>query len=424
MATVEDQTFGRGEQRNNAFLKDLRVNGRFPKVELKITPLEPRSKQPRAISKTVVIDKFISYQFTNNMLVPVDSFSYSFTAPNDEKPFTDYVLEGDLISLYANNVVIGTGIVDQIEIECDGDNGEKVTVNGRNLLGQLEDQSCVDINMKPIYMENIKITAAIQKIIEGTRIPREIIEIDTPSILSLIQTEPGESKLSAILRFLEPVNCLLWASPEGRLVVGKPNMGQSPVGKMMINREKRSSNVLSMRVVKSAASIPSRYVVLWTAREASVQYAVKANNVYDNLAEGPKRLLKNGHSVIKTIVSSLPNGADAAGADAITRQNNALKAGTSLLEQYAFRQIAKENFNETLVTCVVAGHYNEKGEPYRNDTVYNIEYDRAGLNENMYLYSVEFQGTNERGQWTILSFCKLGTIVEGAKVNKGNTNNA
>jgi prophage tail gpP-like protein len=324
----------------------------------------------------------------------------------------------------ANNIVIGTGIVDQIEIECDGDSGEKVTVNGRNLLGQLEDQSAVDINMAPIYMENITVTAAIQKIIEGTRLPSQIVESDTPSMNSLIQTEPGESKLSAILRFLEPVNCLLWSTPEGRLVVGKPNMGQRPIGKMMINRTKRSSNVLSMRIVKSAASIPSRYVVLWTAREASVQYTVKAKNVFENVAEGPKRLLTNGHNVTKTIVSSISVGADSSGADAATRLANANKAGTLILDQYAFRQMARDNFNELIVTCVVAGHYNENGQPYANDTVYNIEYDRAGINENMYLYSVEYQGTNDRGQWTILNFCKLGTIVEGAKVNKGTTNNA
>jgi hypothetical protein len=193
---------------------------------------------------------------------------------------------------------------------------------------------------------------------------------------------------------------------------------------MMINREKRSSNVLSMRVVKSAASIPSRYVVLWTAREASVQYAIKKTDIIENLAEGPKRLLLNGHSVTKTIVSSISVGADAAGADTATRINNAQKPTTDLLGQYASRQIARDNFNEVLVTCVVAGHYNENGQPYANDTVYNIEYDRAGLNENMYLYSVEYQGTNERGQWTILNFCKLGTIVEGIKVNKGTTNNA
>jgi hypothetical protein len=97
MATGDGFSIDNSDSKNKNFLKDLRVNGRFPKVELRITPLEARSKQPRALPKTVVIDKFISYQFTNNMLVPVDNFSYSFTAPNDEKPFTDYVLEGELV---------------------------------------------------------------------------------------------------------------------------------------------------------------------------------------------------------------------------------------------------------------------------------------------------------------------------------------
>lgn len=404
--------------RTSEFLKNLRVQGRFPPVTLRITPLENRSKQPRKTPKSIVIDKFISYEFNNSMLVPVDNFSYSFTAPADEKPFTDYVLEGDMISLHANDICISTGIVDQIEIECDGDTGEKVTVNGRNLLGQLEDQYAVSIDMKPILLQNMKALDAITKIIEGTRLPREIINYNMPNFKSLNITEAGETKLNAIMRILEPLNCLCWSSPEGKLTVGKPNFGSKPIGKLTISRSKRTSNVLSMRVVRSASSIPSRYVVLWTALEESVAYALpKEGKVFENTAEGPKRLGTLGHNVIKTHVTSISSGADSAGADTQTRLDTAKQAGTDILSQTAFRLMARDNFNEMLVTCVVAGHYNEKGQPFMNDTVYNIEYDRAGVFENMYLYSVEYQGSTERGQWTILNFCKLGTIVDGAKIN-------
>lgn len=400
-----------------SFLNDLKVKGRFPPVELRIKPLQPRSGQPRALSKTIVIDKFISYQYTNNMLVPVNNFSYSFTAPGDEKTFLDYVLEGDLVSLYANDTLLESGIVDQIEIECDGDSGEKVTVSGRNLLGQLEDQSAVSIDTLPIYLKNIGVIPAIKKLIEGTRIPQAVIDSGAPSTTSLLATEAGETKLSAILRFLDPVNCLLWSNPDGRINVGKPNMGSIPLGKMMINKKKRKANVLSMRVVLAATGIPSRYTILNAAVEEKVQFALQKSQTFDNTAAGPARLYRNGHYVTKCITTSLPGGADAASGDAVTALASAAKAGTTLLSQTAFRQMAKDNFDEIQVTCVVAGHYNENGIPFAPDTVYNIEYDRAALNENMYLYSVEYQGSLERGQWTILNFCRLGTIVEGAKIN-------
>ena len=400
-----------------SLLADLKVDGRFPPVEMRITPLVSRTPQRNAPVKSLVIDKFINYSFNNSMLIPVDNFSYSFSAPSDEKSFTEYVLEGDLVSLHAKNICIGTGIVDQIEIECDGDSGEKVTVNGRNLLGQLEDQAAVSIDMKPIYLQNIKAEDAVKKLIEGTRLPREIITQDVTNIISLIQTQPGETKLNAILRFLEPLNCLCWSSPEGRLVVGKPNFGQKALGKLMVSKSKRSSNVLSIRVTRSAASIASRVVAVWTSAELNVQQATAQNKVFENKAEGPSRLLNNGHSVTKVYVSSIANGGDAAGGDEVSRLKVAKQADVTLLAQEAFRMMARDNFNEILVTCIVAGHYNEQGQPYVTDTIYNIEYDRAGLSENMYLYSVEYSGDVNRGQWTTLNFCRVNTIVHGAKIN-------
>lgn len=399
-----------------SFLDDLKKFGRFPPVELRITPLAPRRASRRG-PKTVVIDKFLTYQFNQSMLIPVDNFTYSFSAPSDTAPFTDYCLEGDIVTIYVNNTLVAKGIVDQIEIECDGDSGEKVTVNGRNMLGQLEDQDCVTLNMQPIFGENTNVITAIEKLIEGTRLPRKVVSQDAPNFNTLVRTEAGEKKLSAILRILEPVNCLLWSGPDGTLIVGKPDFGQPIAGKMMINKSKRSSNVLSMRVVRSATSLPSRYVACLTAIEASVNYVMQKNRVYQNPAEGAARLFREGHTNTKTVVSSNTVGADPAGFDNASRIIVAEKPGTNMLDQMVFRQIAKDNFNELLVTTVMAGHCDENGFPFIPDSIYNIEYDRANVQENMYLYSVEYHGSSERGQWSILNFCKLGTIVEGSRIN-------
>lgn len=399
-----------------SFLNDLRVKGRFPPVEMRIAPLTPRRASRRA-PKTVVVDNFLSYNFNTSMLIPVDNFSYTFSAPGDDRPFTDYALEGDIVTLTANNTLIGTGIVDQIEIECDGDTGERVTINGRNLLGQLEDQSAVSLNMSPIYASMMPVIEAIEQLLQGTRLPKKVVNQDSSEFTTLIATEAGETKLSAILRILEPVNSLVWAGPDGTLIVGKPDFSQGVTGKLMLNKKKRTSNVLSMRAVRSATSIPSRYVACWTALEESVQNRLQKNRIYSNTAEGPARLFREGHTNTKTVVSSITTGADAAGADNASRIIYSEKKGTTVLDQMIFRQMAKDNFNELLVTCVMAGHCDENGYPFIPDSVYNIEYDRAGIQENMYLYSVEYQGNDQRGQWTILNFCKLGTIVEGSKIN-------
>jgi prophage tail gpP-like protein len=398
------------------FISELKENGRFPGVEIRITPRRGQTSVTDKVEKTILINQFLNYQFVNSMLVPVDAFSFTFAAPGDSKAFTEYVLEGDIITVYANREIISTGIVDQIEIECDGDSGEKVTVNGRNLIGQLEDQTAVSVDMQPIYIQEMSAIAAITKLIEGTIIPRDIIDGGVPLFKGPLGTMPGESKLSAILRFLEPINCLIWSQPDGKLIVGKPDFGSAPVGRMIMSKKKRSTNVLSIRVTRSATSIPSRYVAFWNAAEEIVQYALEKSRIYENKADGPKRLLAAGHTLTKGIMTSLHTAATAAGADTASRIKFATEAGTQILDQYAFREMARDNFNEILVTCVVPGHCNESGNPFQPDTVYQLEYDRASLQENMYLYSVDFQGSAERGQWSVLNFCRLGTIVDGARI--------
>lgn len=402
-----------------SLLNELKIKGRFPPVEMRITPLVPQTANPRSLPKTVVIDKFINYQFNSSVLVPVDNFSYSFTAPDESKTFLDFVLEGDIVTLYANNTLISTGIVDQIEIECDGDTGEKVTVNGRNLLGQLEDQNAVDIDNKPINNENMLLIPGIQRLLETTRIKSDIIDNDAPKSKILVRTVAGESKLSAILRILEPLNCLIWLNPDGRVVLGKPTFGQRPVGKLMLNKNKRSSNVLSMRAVYSGTKLAGRYTVLWSAIEAGAQFAFPKSRTIENTSDTAKRLLNNGHIVNKIVETSFTEAASPSGADAANRITNAQQSqsGNDFLDLFAKRQMARDNFDELLVTCVVAGHYNERGTPYAPDQVYNIEFDRAKIQENMYLYAVNYQANDKQGQFTVLNFCKLNTIAIGSKIN-------
>ncbi len=85
--------------------------------------------------------------------------------------------------------------------------------------------------------------------------------------------------------------------------------------------------------------------------------------------------------------------------------------GGNILQAYAKREIARRNVNEIIVQAVVPGHYNEEGEPYVTDTVYHVEYDRGGVDENMYLFQTDYGLNAERGQHTNLYFCRLGSIV-------------
>lgn len=383
----------------NALERQLETKGQMPPVSIIIKPL--------AGGDAITIDRFLSYQFTSSIMIPVDTFSFSFAAP-DGPPLTDLIQDGDIVTLLANDIPICTGIIDVTETETDAEFGEKSTLSGRDTMGQLEDQDAVSITSKPIYANSISIENGVRRICQDTKITQfRFSNIPTPSPPPLLASEPGESKLSVLQRFMEPYNILAWTGPNGELIVGKPNMAQPKKGNIILSREDRASNVLSGRVRRNSTNIGNIVAAIWAGQE-TITSRIGPQQILYNSAPGPTRLRKAGYLVPKAVVTSNINSTDPQGLSGI----NAVQAGGSqVIQAYAKREIARQNFNEIQFECVVPGHFNANGEPYQIDTVYNVNYDRGNLFEDMYLYSVQYQLSLEQGQTTVLGFCRFGSIV-------------
>lgn len=385
----------------------LSRTGRLPKVELEIKPLEGTG--------SMGFDQFVRYQFSSSIVVPIDAFSFEVTAPGDTNAFINYVREGDIATLYADGTVVATGIVDQVEIEVDGESGERASVHGRDLMGQLEDHTAVNIDKKPIWGGNLTIEESCKLMADGTRI-RSVVSQDAPVTPTLFATEPGESRISALLRHAEPLNCLLWSDAVGNLNVGRPNFRQGHQGTLVCNRTRRVSNVFSMRATYSSTSIPNKMVVLWSDVQ-NTQVGIPENQIFDNAAIGPSRLRQRGHNVIRTVMTSMPNGADAQSLAGAAEFQAASAANQTLLQALAKRELARANMNELIIQAVVPGHFNENGISYRPDQTYMVDFDRGGVNEKMYLFAVEWNLDEDRGQYSILWLCRLGTIVSDARIS-------
>ena len=366
-------------------------------------------------ARTYAFDQFTSYQFSSSIIVPVDSFQFEFCAPGDSKAFPSYVREGDIVTMYADGKVIATGIVDQIEVEVDGETGERARVIGRDMLGQLEDNTSVNIDTEPIWGQNLTLEQVATRLADGTRI-EAVVPRDAPVTPTLFASEPGETRISSLLRMAEPLNCLFWSDAYGNLIVGKPNFAQGQQGKILCSKGKRESNVLSIRATYSATSIPNKLVVLWSEVQ-DTQIGIPENQIFDNAATGPTRLRQNGHNVIRTVMTSFPNGADAQSLASAANFQTASAANQTLLQALAKRQFARANMNELIVQAVVPGHFNDNGIAYRPDQTYMVEFDRGAINEKMYLFAVEWNLDMERGQYTNLWLCRLGTIVSDVRIS-------
>lgn len=384
-----------------AMLKQLQRTGRLPPVSLQVTPLSGAQPFP--------LTRFLSYQFSSSILVPVDSFSFNFVAPDDPNPFDQSVKEGDIVTLLANGIPLCTGLLDVTDVETDTGFGEKIMVSGRDLIGQLEDQDAVSLESEILIGQNFTVSSAIRTLIRHTRVPGFNLKGFTPSKPYLLATEPGESKLTALQRFCEPLNILFWAAPNGRINIGKPDMKQAPRGTIICSKAQRRSNVMSIKCSRASATIPNAIIPVWAGQEQVVSRISKEQVIY-NSARGPKRLRQLGHVLSKATPISNPQGASAQELSDVNRLT-ANAGASNLIQAYAKREFARQNHKELIVQAVVLGHFNESGEPWQTDTVYRVNYDRGNVDENMYLFQVEYSMDESTGQRTTLSFCRLGTIV-------------
>lgn len=385
----------------STFLDSIKQIGRAPKVSLHIYPLDPSKDQ-------ILLEQFLSYQFSSSVLIPVDAFSFTFSMPGVDKGIDKYIQDGDLVEVKAGDEIICTGIIDVVDIETTVDGGDVVTVIGRNLVGQLEDQSCVSSTEEPLYNANIPLKKAVGNVIDKTRL-RGLKDQDTPSGNFIFATSPGESKLAALQRFVEPLNCIIWGHPDGRLVVGRPNMSQFPQGDLFCDRKNRISNVMSIKAIRSSTQIPNTVIPIWSGQESVVKRVTQEQGI-NNMAEGPTRLRNGKHFVQRVVVTSTPTGSDPQSVSDI----NAIKVGGSnILQSYALREIARSNVHELTVQAMVKNHFNDDSFPFMIDQVYNVNYSRAGIDEKMYLYQVEYSLDAKTGPKTSMHLCRLGCIVAG-----------
>lgn len=385
--------------------------GRFPPISLVVTPLaSPKD--------SLLLDRFVSYSFESSITIPVDSFQFGVSSP-DDPPVPSFIKEGDVATLFGNKHQLGTGILDVVEVDC-GEAGELATITGRDLMGQLEDNDAVSVYDDPIWGKLMTMRQVADALCASTRIAPERYRLAGAPVGGwLFATEPGESKMAALLRYLEPLNVLAWMDQNGHFTVGRPNFGQASSGTLVYSRDRRRSNCQKMKVTYASATIPNIVLPVWAGQETTLSRVPKRQRLY-NAAAGPDRLRKLNHRLAKAIVWSAPNAGDKESLMKVNQILASVKAGEAdFLLAMAQRMIARENTKERGVYARMAGHYNGDGAPFRPDTVYDIDFDRGGVKSPMYLHKVRHSMALGTGQITELWFCNLWTTLVARAVVTG-----
>lgn len=360
------------------------------------------------------ITTFTSYAFDRSILTPASAFR--FTAPGVDKAARTAIRSGDMVSLYAvddslKKWPLATGFIDETDTHIMPSTVEYV-LTGRDTLGQLVDNAAVDADNRIQNTTQISLPSFLQLLIANTRIPQSFISQQVPNGKVLVVTNPGETKINALQRYLDFMNCLVWTNPDGRIVLGKPNFAQDKSGFLVLSSSSPDlNNCLEVRVRRNVNQAIRKIVTQLqtlgqvdagqftvfnhdTDVKASRAYGV-GRSVYERFSYG------SGNDVVNQVVQ-------------VGNQNGSPQQIGAALSR---REIARDNVKVIDCEVVVQGHMNENGKPYNIDQVYNCQFEDDDVFEDLYVYACSYELTLEHGALTRLRLCRVGTtLVDGGAV--------
>ena len=361
-----------------------------------------------ARENAVSLRTFTSYSFAKNMLIPASPFR--FTAPSVDKELRTAIRSGDLATLWVPcpdgvKRQIATGIIDETDTHIIPTQVDYV-LSGRDMVGQLVDNSVIDAQNKIINTSNITIDTLLQMLIKNTRIPQEIMIQQIPNTKLLIATNPGETKINALQRYMDYTNCLIWANADGRMILGKPNFAQKRSGTFMISESTPSTNNLLEARVQRNLNHSIREIVFQLQSNGQVDPTpgTKRNNDKDM-----KKVYDAGVGL--SVYRTFTYGSGTEAANTVTTIGNQDGNPRGIGDELSLRDLARENMKVLDIEVVVRGHVNEKWKPYDVDQVYAVKIEDDDVNEDMLVYSCNYELTGDHGMLTRMRLCRLGTIV-------------
>lgn len=373
------------------------------------SPTSVASGVKALLSGSPAIKTFDSYSFERNILIPASPFR--FTAPGVDASLRKSIRSGDMVQLFAigedgNQIPAATGIIDETDTHVAPGRVEYV-LTGRDMLGQLVDNAAVDAQNRVIQTKNLTLENVVKKIIANTQIPPGIKTQQVPTATLLFQTNPGETKINALQRYLEFTNCLIWSLPNGQIKVGKPNFVQipNPKNSLIVTSDAIGNNILDCRVRRNTHTAIRQIVV----QLQSLSLVDAGSFTRFNADSDVKKItgMKGGRSVFE--VFSYGQGIDSV--NFIKQVGNFSGSPSKLGEAKALREIARDNMKVLDVEITVRGHLNASGELYDVDQLYFVKIEDDDVEDVLYVYAVTHELTLEHGMTTKLRMCKKGTIV-------------
>lgn len=217
-----------------------------------------------------------SYSIDSDLMVPADAWSFSLGPVVGDLPAA--LAEGREVKVKVAGQVVMTGRIDTLTHEASRQ-GRSIAINGRDGAAVLVDCSA------PIFVsKQISLAEIVAKVVRPLGIGKVRIDADATTTRDKVNVEPGEAAWDTLQHAAEANGLWPWFTPDGTLVVGRPDYSQPPVATLVMKLDGRENNLVSLAETRDVSQRFSEVTVLGqshgTASEAGTN-DVKTT-VYDS----------------------------------------------------------------------------------------------------------------------------------------------
>lgn len=194
-----------------------------------------------------------SYEIDSDLLTPADAWHVSLGMTDGKMP--PDVAAGAPVVVKIGGETVMTGYVDEISHQV-SKTSHVFTMSGRDLAADLLDCTC------PIFTkQQASLSEIIAAIVREFNIGKHRIDAAATRTRKKIAVDPGETAWNTLAHAAEANGLWPWFDPDGTLVVGGPDYSAPEVATLILRRDGKGNNVLSLDKTESMAERFSKITV-------------------------------------------------------------------------------------------------------------------------------------------------------------------
>lgn len=383
----------------------------------------PDQPQDHTVSVRVgsqTIEKWSDYSVELDMLTAADG--WHLTLGNPTREMFKLCAPDASIEVLLDETVVCSGFIDERNWSVDREGGAKLSINGRDKMGRLTDESAPLLSYNGLGIEQLALAIAApwftkvtlqntrnRQLLRGKAAPKlkvagEPIFSGRRGHRSDKKVNPGESRWHVLSSFLEEAHLLAWSSGDGKeLIVGLPNYEQEPSFHFTVVKagsERRSDgNMLSYARVDSVADRYSQIIACGAGKGSAANYSDRVTKRRGVASNGPgKSGIGKDFTYPKVLLVS---------DDDVRDEDQA--------QVRADREMAERDSTGHRLTIKMRGHSQRRTDGtevlFAPDTVAFVEDEIAGLASLWLITGVTFNHNRQDGETSDLELVPVGTAL-------------